>query len=214
MEPTPMRTARFLTIALVSTILAVAGCQAPPQPAGPTLGMVPAESPERVNRLWDSVETTLLAFNFGIDRRDRVQGIITTLPETSANSFELWRVQPTPAYYWWESNIHTIQRRADVYLREAPASGRCELEVKVDRYRLSLEERQVDNAAAAMRLYSREAPTLSGQMVGSRQSSHWIHLGRDGFLEQAILDAIIREHSKSTTTAPASDSASIVANEG
>ena len=209
-----MKTAKLFTIALVSMLLAVAGCQMPPQPVGPTLGTVSAETPEHVDRLWESVETALLTFNFDIDGRDRVQGIMTTYPETSASGFELWRVQPTPAYYWWESNIHTIQRQADVYIREAPAGGNCELEVKVDRYRLSLEERQVDNAAAAMRLYSREAPTLSGQMLGSSKSTRRIHLGRDGFLEQAILEAIFREYKKPTTTGPAGDSGSTVVKGG
>ncbi|MGQ9649816.1 MAG: hypothetical protein ACUVXJ_06885 [Phycisphaerae bacterium] len=209
-----MRTAKFLPIVLVSTLMAVAGCQMPPQPVGPTLGVVPAETPEQVDRLWESVETTLLTFNFNVDRRDRLQGIMTTYPETSASGFELWRIQPTPAYYWWESNIHTIQRQADVYIREAPAGGHCELEVKVDRYRLSLEERQVDNAAAAMRLYSREAPTLSGQMLGASQSARRIHLGRDDFLEQAILEAIIRGYKRPTTTTPAGDSGSTIVKGG
>jgi len=204
-----MRTVRLFRVLLVGSLVAAAGCQAPPQPVGPTLGTLPAETPEQLDRLWESMETTLLAFDFNIDRRDRVQGIMTTHPETSASGFELWRVQPTPAYYWWESNIHTIQRQADVYLREAPAAGNCELEVKVDRYRLSLEERQVDNAAASMRLYSREAPTLSGQMLA--QSTRRIHLGRDDSLEQVILEAIIREYSKPTTTAPASGSAATIA---
>lgn len=184
-------------------LLAAIGCQAPPQPAGPTLGSVPAQTPNQVNHLWDSIETTLLAFNFDIDRRDRVSGIVTTLGDTSANWFEIWRVQPSPAYYWWESNLHTIERRADVFVRQTP-TGDCELEVKVDRFRRSMEERQVNNAAAAMRLYSAEAPTISGRMLRPFESAYWIHLGRDGTMEQAILDAIVKEFNKPAATAPAS----------
>jgi len=199
-----MKQASLFTLSLVAAVLATIGCQAPPQPAGPTLGTIPVETPERVNHLWESVENTLLAFNFDVDRRDRVSGIMTTYPETSANGLEIWRVQPAPAYYWWESNLHTIQRQADVYIRQAPSPGSYELEVKVDRYRRSFEERQVDNAAAAMRLYSGEAPTISGQMRTPAESSYWIRLGRDGHMEQAILDAIIKQYNKPTTTAPAS----------
>ncbi len=200
-----MTAVKYHTLWLLGALLvAGAGCQVPPQPTGPTLSTVPIQTPEQVNRLWESVENTLLAFNFDVDRRDRVSGIMTTYPETSTNWFELWRVQPAPAYYWWESNLHTIQRQTEVYIRQAPSPGSYELEVKVDRYRRSMEERQVDNAAAAMRLYSGQAPTLSGQMRTPAESSYWVRLGRDGHMEQAILDAIVKRYNKLTTTAPAS----------
>jgi hypothetical protein len=198
-----MTVANRCTWLILVVMLAVAGCQAPPQPVGPTLGSVVVQTPEQVDHLWDSVEDTLLAYNFEVDRRDRVSGIMSTLPETSANYFELWRVQPTPAYYWWESNISTIERQADVYIRPATATSACQLEVKVDRYRQSLEERQVDNSAAAMRLYSNEAPTWSGQMVKASAAPRWIHLGRDGGMEQSILNAIIERYNKPAATAPA-----------
>lgn len=203
MEPTNMRTVRLLAVLLPALALSLAGCQAPPQPAGPTLGSVPAQAPQEVNRLWVSAEDTLRAFNFEIDRLDRAQGILVTVPETAANFFELWRVQPTPAYYWWEANLQTIQSQAQVFVRPSPPSGTCELEVKVDRYRYSLEERQVDNAAAAMRLYSGAAPTTSGQMLTPAESSYWIHLGRDGGLEQTILDAIVKRYEQLAATQPA-----------
>ena len=198
-----MRTVRLFAVLLPAMTLAIAGCQMPPQPTGPTLGSVPVQTPEQVNRLWESAEDTLRAFNFEIDRLDRAQGILVTYPETAANSFELWRVQPTPAYYWWEANLQTIQSQAQVFVRPSP--GGYELEVKVDRYRYSLEERQVDNAAAAMRLYSGATPTTSGQMLTPSESSYWIHLGRDGGLEQTILDAIVKRYNEPATTKSASD---------
>lgn len=197
-EAMSMRMSRFSAIPVLATALAVAGCEAPPQPSGPTLGTAPVQTPEQFEHLWRSTEDALLAFNFDVDRRDRVQGIITTYPETSAHFFELWRAQPTPAYYWWESNLHTIQRQAEVYIRPS-SPGTYQIEVKVDRYRRSMEERQVDNAAAAMRLFSGQAPTVSGQMIKPSESSNWIHLGRDAFAERTILDAIIARYGKPTT---------------
>jgi hypothetical protein len=198
-----MRTVRLFAVLLPAMALAIAGCQAPPQPVGPTLGSVPVQTPEQVNRLWDSAEDTLRAYNYEIDRLDRAQGILATYPVTAANFFELWRVQPTPAYYWWEANIQTIQSQAQVFVRPSPSPGSYELEVKVDRYRYSLEERQVDNAAAAMRLYSGATPTTSGQMLTPAESSYWIHLGRDGGMEQTILDAIVKRYEQPAATQPA-----------
>jgi hypothetical protein len=191
----------MLTAAML--LCAGTGCQAPAQPIGPTLANVPTQDPQALERLWQSTEDALLSFDFKLDRRDRQAGVLTTVQETSANWFELWLVQPRPSYYWMESNLQTIGRQAEVHIRPVVA-GACEVQVKVDRYRYSLEERQVDNAAAAMRLYSSQAPTTSGQMAKPSESSRWVHLGRDGAMEQALLNTILHRYSEPTTTAPAS----------
>jgi hypothetical protein len=185
-------------------ILAAAGCHAPPQPTGPTLATVPAQDPEALDHLWQSTEDMLLRFNFKLDRRDRQAGVLTTHPETSASWFEIWRVQPRPSYYWAESNMQTIQRQVEIHLRPMPL-GIYEVQVQVERYRYDLPERQVDNAAGAMRLYSGAAPTLSGQKTKGRESGRWIRLGRDGAMEQALLNAILHRYSlPPAATAPAS----------
>jgi len=185
---------RNLHFSLIGTVLAailVAGCQAPAQPTGPTRTTMTADSPEQLDRVWTAAEDTLLAHYFEIDRKDRQAGILTTVPTTSANWFELWQPQPEPAYYWAESNTHTIQRQ--VTIRITPAGGDAyEIDVQVDRYRYSLEERQVDNAAAVMRLYSSEAPTLTGRQKTTRESSRWIRLGRDELMERTIGEEILR----------------------
>jgi hypothetical protein len=65
----------------------------------------------------------------------------------------------------------------------------------VDRYQYSLEERQVDNPAAAQRLYGGLSPTASsGRSEKQAESSRWIPRGRDEYLEQAILSNILKRY--------------------
>src|SRR5512144_504663 len=85
-----------------------AGCSAPPCPTEPTITRVSAQSPEAYEHLWTAAGDTLRANYFRLDRQDRLEGVISTFPATSAQFFELWRPQPEPAYYWAESNLHTI----------------------------------------------------------------------------------------------------------
>lgn len=182
--------ATALLIGMLLAILA-SGCTAPAQPEAPTIMRVTASTPESYNQLFDSVATGLRHYTFRLDRRDRVAGIITTFPETSANWFEFWRPQPKPAYYWAEANTKTVQRQAIVQLRPVSGeTGAYDLDIEVRRFAYSLEERQVDNSAAAMRIFSGAAPTASGRMESPAESSHWIPLGRDEFMENDILNRI------------------------
>ena len=184
----------ILLLALPFVGLHNIGCQAPAKPAEPTVARVTATSPEEYDLLWEAIGSALRRYYFQPDRQDRVAGIITTAPDTSANWFEFWRPQPQPAYYWAEANLQTIQRDAAVQIRPTDNPGTYHLDVRINRYRHSLEERQIDNPAAALRMYGSGTPTASGQIRKTQESSQWIPLGRDQPMEQAILAAILRRY--------------------
>jgi len=192
------RGCRGLTVAGVGWLIplvgllggAMIGCEAPAAPAAPSIERMAVSTPEEYDSLWESTCDTLRAFSFSIDRQDRANGVITTYPETTSQGFEVWRPQPEPAYYWAEANLATIRRQATVLLRSMEMPGEYEVEVTVERSRYSLEERQIDNAAGAMRLYSSDAPTVSGRSSRIRDTESWIPLGRDETLERAILAGI------------------------
>ncbi|NLX14194.1 MAG: hypothetical protein GXY44_11150 [Phycisphaerales bacterium] len=172
-------------------LLAAAGCQAPAQPEGPAIAYVRAAGPVDRDLLYDAAGDTLRKYHFELDRQDRMAGVITTLPDTSASWFEFWRTQPSTAYYWWESNFQTIHRLATVKLHQTEQDDLLELDVQVDRYRYALEERQIDNSAAAMRLFGSAAPTASGQMERAEDSGYRILLGRDAEFERLLINAIV-----------------------
>jgi hypothetical protein len=182
-----------------------AGCHAPAEPAGPTVARVTAESHEQYEQLFEAAAHSLRTQYFRLDRQDHAEGVITTHPETTTNWFELWRPQPSPAYYWWEANLATIQRTATVTLKQGATAGEYDINVEVQRQRYNLPERQIDNSAAAMRLFSSAAPTEEGRMEKAAAHSDWILLGRDAFLEQKVLQAILASYGQNVclATAPA-----------
>ncbi|GMV98817.1 MAG: hypothetical protein HRF43_12915 [Phycisphaerae bacterium] len=185
-------------------LLASAGCSAPAEPSERTVARVTADSPERFERLWETAGDALRGYYFRLDRQDRLEGVITTYPETSAHFFEFWRPQPEPAYAWAESNLHTIQRQATITLKPA-AAGAYDLDVRVERMRYNLEERQIDNSAGALRMFSAEAPTMSGRMDSPSATGTWIPLGRDKLMEERLLNLILRRYDRAAArTQPAS----------
>lgn len=171
------------------------GCSRPAEPDAPTVARVEAETPDSYSSLYESAADTLRENFFRLDRQDRREGVLTTHPETSASWFELWRPQPELGYYWLEANMSTIQRQATVRLLAQPTQpGAYDVDVEVQRLRYSLRERQIDNAAAALRLYSQDAPTTEGRTERPRDTGHWIPLGRDAFAEQRLLSTIISRY--------------------
>jgi hypothetical protein len=184
-------------ISALGVILA-AGCQSPPQPSDPTVERVSLSTPADRNQLWEAVCKTLRDYAFRLDRQDKVNGVVTTFPETTAQAQEFWRPQPRPAYYWWEANLHTIQRQATVQLLPGEQADESRLEVKIERLRYRLEERQIDNAAGAMRIFSAEAPTVSGRRAKPSKTGYWVPIGRDEQMEQNLLAAILRNCAKRT----------------
>jgi len=209
-----MRT-KWPVVPLASVCIALlsAGCRAPGQPSAPTVAKITAETPDEYEQLFTAGEDTLRRYYLRPDRTGRLQGVITTHRDTSAGWFEFWRPQPQPAYYWAESNLHTIQRQATVHIRPIDEQGTYQVGVQVDRYRYSLEERQVDNAAGALRIFSNDAPTYLGRTLygtvaevgdgGSARledTSYWIRVGRDEPMENAILASIIRRYGRTVVT--------------
>lgn len=172
------------------------GCQAPPQPTGPTVERVSASSPEEREQLFEAACDTLRRHSFRLDRQDKVNGVIASYPETTAQWFEFARPQPRPAYYWWEANTHTIQRQVTVQLQGGSPGEEAAVDVKVERLRYRLEERQIDNAAGAMRIFSADAPTTAGRREKPSKTGSWVPLGRDEQMEQTLLNALLANYHK------------------
>jgi hypothetical protein len=179
------------------------GCSAPPAATEPTLGRVNAEDPAAYDRLWESVGDTLRGQYFLLDRQDRLEGVISTLPVTSGQFFELWRPQPETVQGWAESNLQTIQCEAKVTIKPAGEGGAYELAVQVDESRYSLPERQIDNSAGALRLYSSDAPTEAGGMERVSRTAQTIPLGRNKPAEERLLKLILDRYAKAPAPATA-----------
>ncbi len=186
--------------AMIPLAAVLAGCEAPPAPETATVARVTAETPTESDLLWQSINDTLRDRLFDLDRIDRRAGVITTRPLTSPSWFEFWRPQPQAGFYAAEANIHTIQRRAAVHVEPAAEPASYDLSVEVERYRYRFEERQADHSAAAMRVFSGQAPLETGEFERPSVSASWIPLGRDAAAEQDLLAAILLRYGQTTVT--------------
>ncbi|MCL2329802.1 MAG: hypothetical protein FWC56_00700 [Phycisphaerae bacterium] len=209
---------------LSSSAVLLTGCQMPQEPTSPTQAHVEVSSPEALESLWKSADKTLRDYAFEPDRQDRAEGVIVTRPETAAAWFEFWRPQPTPAYTWWESNLHPIRQQVTVTIQPVAADPTADsavaseasamvsgyqVMVVVDTYRYSLTERQIDNPAAALRMFSHLAPTETGRRERQSVAGRWLPLGRDGALEEAILQRILKHYGRSNNKVVAQSSSSV-----
>ena len=177
-------------VTLIGLFGCVFGCQAPPQPGGPT--SIVLRIPDR-ERFIEAALTVLRENDFAPRRVDWQRGRVVAGPTTSAQWFEPWRIDPPDAYQRLESNLHTVQR--EVTLNVAPAADppqddEYEIAVQVDKFRYSAPDRQVTTAAGALAIYSERLPTTEGLRAARSAGEHWISLGRDGPLEALLLDRI------------------------
>ena len=164
------------------------GCHKPDQPEGPT---VEAIENDQVDSLWAAAESVLRKHDFQIDRQDRAVGVLSTLPTTSQQFFEVWRQDVADPYSLGQASLHTMPRRAQVRFVRDPAGRHWTIDMQVDVYRLSTPEHQVTSASSALLAFSGALPTATGQIgQNAAKAREWVHLGRDGELESRLLSQI------------------------
>ncbi len=181
-----MRPGWIIVIAVVS---AAGGCQQPVVPEQASTLAMRADGELAFTRLWESCLDVLRAQRFRIDREDLRAGVITTFPETSQQFFEFWRHDVDTAYDFAEASLRTVRRRVTVQLTPAVQPGTYELTVTVDKERMHLPERQVTNAAAALRIFGTGLPSTAGLPVG-KEPATWTFESRDYALEQRLCGLI------------------------
>lgn len=101
--------------------LAATGCQAPPQPTGPTAMVLDLAD---YDGFVDSAMTILRERHFGIDRGDRRAGVIVSHPATGAQWYEFWREDSLGPYQLLESSLHTLRRIVTVTIEPGDADAR------------------------------------------------------------------------------------------
>jgi len=180
--------ARVFFLSTVAILLV--GCQAPPAPSGPTEMVL--HIPD-VEAFTDATMTVLREQGLPPERVDRVRGELVSEPTTSGQWFECWRGDSRGGYQAFESSIHTMRRIVTV--RFEPVGGDAagdeyRLTVNVEKERYSAPERQVTTASGALAIYNEKLPTTEGLRGAESRGAHWVPLGRDGLLEEYLLQKI------------------------
>lgn len=172
-------------VAALSLLLSFGGCQRPTPPEEPTESVVAAEE---LDVLWDASLSVLRKLDFQPDRQDRAAGIITTFPTTSMQWHEPWRQDVADNYGLAMSSLHTIQRKVTIrFVREQD----WVIDVQVEAFILSTPDSQITTASSAIRSFSGDLPTVTGDYAAGSPARQWMPLGRDAYLEARILDRIL-----------------------
>ncbi|MHC4063695.1 MAG: hypothetical protein ACYSUQ_04535 [Planctomycetota bacterium] len=186
-------------LAIGAVALFAAGCHRPLQPGEPTAQQAYVADEAGFDRLWASCQEVLRRHRFRLDRVDRRSGTITTLPETSQSFFEFWRHDVDTAFDLMEATMRTVRRKATVQVDREAADPTTRVAVTVQRETFATPERQFNSSAAALRVFGEELPGVSGEPYLSRADDYWIDDGRDGAMEQRMLDRILRHAAIPTT---------------
>ncbi|MGI9429774.1 MAG: hypothetical protein ACR2NM_14020 [Bythopirellula sp.] len=178
------------------------------QPPGPQLQGQPMQGPACANPLFVPVGNQDLAWEqivdvvddyFRVEREHRVQqvgnviteGRIDTFPQVGATWLEPHRPDSVGWDNRWESTFQTIRRRA--VLRVIPQQGGYLVEAVVNKELEDLPRPENSTAGAATFRNDNSLPSRANEAVSrTRYSPLWIPLGRDTWVEQALL-AEIRE---------------------
>jgi hypothetical protein len=171
---------------LALAFIALFGCHQPIRPTEPTTSAI---DESELDSLWSTSLSVLQKHDFQPDRRDRAQGVITTLPTTSMQWGEFWRQDVADSYSYGEASLHTIQRQATIrFIKD----GGWRVEVQVDVYRLSMPDSQITSASSCLQSFSGVIPDASGSVAtkGTPRRT-WTKIGRDGAMEQRLLNRIL-----------------------
>jgi hypothetical protein len=138
----------------------------------------------------NQTEMVLLKMNFIVDKADISAGIMRTKPLPGSQFFEFWKKDNLDGYNVARSNLHSIQKTAELNFIQKNDLLCIDCNVTVER--LSIPEKEIDSSARAYSMFSGSSETTQRLDIEGDQLAlmEWIDLGRDGKLETAILDKI------------------------
>jgi hypothetical protein len=116
------------------------------------------------------------------------EGHVTTQPMTGASWFEFWREDTRGQYQVAESSLQTTRRKASVSI--SPKDAGSQVFVKVVKFRKSAPDQMPQNIGSAFNIHDPEDTDLARQNELAPAEFDWVEMGRDGLLEQHILEQI------------------------
>lgn len=156
-------------------------------------------------RIFDASQEVLRQEGFTLDRRDYRFGRIDTQPLGSPTLFEPWRPTNSTAYQTYASTINYQRRFVIITLEPIPAAPPAtapaatapaeptayNLRLEVQLQQLEIPARQLTGSAQGQRVQSRLRDVPVELRDRAIVGSYWRSLGRDLYLEQRLLAAII-----------------------
>jgi hypothetical protein len=151
-----------------------------------------ADPSDEADRLWEAAQDTLRRHRFGLDRVDRREGVITTMPVTSQHFLEFWRHDVDTWGDLCESTLNPLRRWVEVTLARGDEGSWKELSVVVHKERLSSPDRQFNSTGAAYQYFGDSLPSTAGLVRVTAEHDAWLDVGRDPAMEEHLLRKILQ----------------------
>ncbi len=187
-----IRSRRLLTVSLltcgVSGPVSIIGCVSSPPAVVSNVGMLQYPADQR-DAIWERVVRVLNRYHFQVVRESKLEGVIETDYRAGSSLLEPWHGDSVGYASRLESTLQSIRRRVIVSLQSG-ASGMMTVSVRVDKELEDLPGLAANYEGGAT---FPEADPLNRdltQVVGQSGASRWIPVGRDGLLEERLLQAI------------------------
>ncbi|MGN6504102.1 MAG: hypothetical protein ACTHM6_00925 [Tepidisphaeraceae bacterium] len=144
------------------------------------------------DRLWNAAETVSEDYLFQIDRRDKRSGVMTTLPNVSAQWFEFWRPELQTAEDKLISSASSHRRT--IYWQIEHTGNTYTVTPRVIIERQVLAERRI--SGVLNKAYFRRPPnegvygTPETDVGITLPQAYWYPVGRDYALEQKLVEEV------------------------
>jgi hypothetical protein len=182
----------MLRLSILLVVL-LAGCVSGPPLENPNLvGMLPRENPlfvpqgqdpQQYQRVYDVVYD-LAQQHFDIAASNMYAGEILGVPRISAGIFDAFRYGEYDGYELWQSTAQSIRRRLHIQIIPAEVGGYF---VSVKVYKELEDPGVLVNPLLQRRLRPEDPTNTQGVSPSWNTGLHWIDLGRDIRLEDAII---------------------------
>lgn len=183
---------RTLVWLLVTSVCGSVGCFSPRRGGYQSSHPVSiAEPSEQADQLWEAVQDTLRRGRFQLDRIDRQDGVITTMPEASQHFFEFWRHDVNTSRDAWEATLNPMRRWVEVTLTKTDDGPWTQLAVVVHKERLSSPDRQFNSSGAAYQYFGDSLPSTTGPSRVTAKDDRWLDYGHDAAMEDYLLRKIL-----------------------
>ena len=141
----------------------------------------------------NQTELVLLKMNFIVNKADITTGIMRTKPLPGGQFFEIWRKDNRDNYSRAMSNLHSIQRTAELNFIQRNDLLCIDCNVVIER--LSIPEKEIDSSARAYSMFTSSNESMHSLYLNDEQQSKmcWVDIGRDNKLTTVILDRIYKK---------------------
>jgi hypothetical protein len=145
-----------------------------------------------MDQVFTSAESVLSGMQFQIEKSDRQAGRIITRPLRGAQFFEVWRQDNATAADAAESNLHSLQRTAEVRFEKIENQVCVNCRVLVQR--LSLPDQPIRGMGKVSGQFTESSRRRQRLQVSEKvtDQAEWIYMGTDPALEELILKKIER----------------------